>query len=67
MSNESIQDLEVKISFLERHVEEQDRVILELRQEIDLMKSELLKVKETLESKSDTAETSPAEERPPHY
>ena len=67
MSENDTSELQIKISFLERHIEEQDRVILELRQDTDLIKKELFKLKDRMESDSSGSEGAPADERPPHY
>lgn len=66
MSDPSIEDLQIKLSFLERHIEEQDKVMLSLRATIEKLAKRL----STLETRSDNASAPgslPADERPPHY
>lgn len=70
MSTEAdIRRLEEKIAYLERHVTEQDKAMLELTGQLERLKRELLMLRERLPAAgadgTDTA--SPAEERPPHY
>ena len=67
--NESIQRLEEKIAFLERHVTEQDKAMLELADEIATLRREMKTLRERsangrggAESESDVSD-----ERPPHY
>ena len=67
---ESIQRLEEKIAYLERHVTEQDKAMMEMAEDIARLRREL-------KSWRDRAETRPAaaagegdalpHERPPHY
>lgn len=66
--NERVQRLEEKIAYLERHVTEQDKVILELGDALAKLRLELRALRER------GAGTTPAEgeaeridERPPHY
>lgn len=70
MSTEAdIRRLEEKIVYLERHVTEQDKAMLEMAGQLERLKRELLRLRERLPA----AETggvdtgAPAEERPPHY
>ena len=70
MSTEAdIRRLEEKIAYLERHVTEQDKAMLELTGQMERLKRELLLLRERLPA----AETggagsmAPGEERPPHY
>jgi len=63
-----VQRLEEKVAYLERHVTEQDKAVLELSDTLSRMRIELRKLRDRV---SDTAtgdgggET--AAERPPHY
>lgn len=57
------QRLEIKLSFLEKHVEEQDRVILDLSRRCDRMER-LLRL---IAAKDDKTDPLPDNERPPHY
>jgi SlyX protein len=70
MSTEAdIRRLEEKIAYLERHVTEQDKAMLEMTGQVERLKRELLMLRDRLPAAaaggSDAA--SPAEERPPHY
>lgn len=60
-------ELESKIAFLERHIEEQDKVILKLSSDVQTIAKELLSLKESLPSGSQGGNDLPVEERPPHY
>ena len=68
--NESIKRLEEKIAYLERHVTEQDKVMLELADQLTALRTEMKALRErggrggALEIGG--GEDLP-EERPPHY
>ncbi len=66
MSELSIERLESKITFLERHVEQQDRVILELRNLLDETQKQIEALKEAMEG-VEGPQTDAIDERPPHY
>ena len=66
MSELSIERLESKITFLERHVEQQDRVILELRNLLDDTRKQIEVLKEAMEG-VEAPQTDSIDERPPHY
>jgi uncharacterized coiled-coil protein SlyX len=65
---ERLNDLESRFTFLEAHVEEQDKVILELRDQLAGLKAVLRRLDDRLKE-TDTGEPprSAADERPPHY
>ncbi len=65
MSEERLLRLEEKIAYLERHVTAQDRAMLELNEELDALRRELRRVRETRAEAGAAPE--PADERPPHY
>ena len=70
--NESIRRLEEKIAYLERHVTEQDKAMLELADGLAALRRELKAWRERVTSGgSDGSATgdghSPQDERPPHY
>lgn len=70
MSTEAdIRRLEEKIVYLERHVTEQDKAMLEMAGQLERLKRELLLLRERLPAAETGGAdaTSPAEERPPHY
>ena len=66
MSELSIERLESKITFLERHIEQQDRVILELRNLLDGTNKQVKELKEAIEGLESPQPDVP-DERPPHY
>ncbi|MFM1852080.1 MAG: SlyX family protein [Cephaloticoccus sp.] len=62
---EALQRLEEKIAYLERHVGEQDKAMLEMAMQLDRLRQELVTVRDRMaEPKTDT---SPVSEKPPHY
>lgn len=69
--NESIRHLEEKIAYLERHVTEQDKAMLELAEEIATVRRELRRWRERAAAAGGAGAgelpTDPADERPPHY
>ncbi|MCH6255813.1 SlyX family protein [Puniceicoccaceae bacterium K14] len=68
MEPSSAQELETKIAFIERHIEEQDRVILKLQQHVDTLEARLKKLEDAQEdSDNQMQQTGLEDERPPHY
>ena len=60
--------LEEKIAYLERHVVEQDKAMLEMTERLARLQSALVGLRERLpEAGAMSDEASPADERPPHY
>ena len=66
MSELSIENLESKITFLEHHVEQQDRVILELRNLLDDTQKQIDALKEAMQG-VEGPRTDAIDEKPPHY
>ena len=66
MSELSIDRLESKITFLERHVEQQDHVILELRNSLDDTRKQIDALKEAMAG-VEGPQTDAMTKRPPHY
>ena len=66
--SERIQRLEEKIAYLERHVTEQDRAMLEFSDELGRLRREIKALRERAagDAPRGDGETTP-EERPPHY
>jgi len=60
-----IRELEVKIAFLEKHVVEQDRAMLEVTDRLAAIEKRLLSLHDRFERGTDGP--MPADERPPHY
>lgn len=69
MNDEVVRRLEEKIAFLEHHVTEQDKVMLEMGDEIRRLKQRLQLLGDRLGSLSAAPgeQTPDAHERPPHY
>ena len=68
MSNERIDRLEERIAWLQRHVVEQDKAMLEMAGQLDRFKAELTRFKQRADAAPTGLEVSAAEtERPPHY
>ena len=68
--NERIQRLEEKIAYLERHVTEQDRAMLELVEQVEALRRELKALCERPVSGRGAHEDhvdDGQDERPPHY
>ncbi|MEY4085930.1 MAG: SlyX [Verrucomicrobiota bacterium] len=64
----SRRDLEERIAFLQRHVEQQDRVLLELSREVAKLVDRLARLEAKTAQAADAAEPGPpADERPPHW
>jgi SlyX protein len=62
--------LEEKIAYLERHVTEQDKAMLELAEELGTVRRELKALRDRLAdggSAHSVGGDEPADERPPHY
>ncbi len=70
-STESIRRLEEKIAYLERHVTEQDKAMLEMADDIDRLKREMKAIRETSDNRASgpggSEGDSMPDERPPHY
>ena len=67
---ESIKRLEEKIAYLERHVTEQDKAMLEMAEDIARLRRELKAQRESPAARGaapERDEESPTDERPPHY
>jgi SlyX protein len=67
--SDSLQRLEEKIAYLERHVVEQDKVMLVMAETLERLKRDLAGLRSRLAESGDQAgETgSVPDERPPHY
>lgn len=69
MSDARIDRLEERLAWLERHVEEQDKVMLAQSETLDRLRAELRLLRDRAASLSgdNAGPASPADERPPHY
>ena len=66
--NESLRQLEEKIAYLERHVVEQDKAMLEFAGDLARLRKELHKMRERLApAQAGEGDAAPNDERPPHY
>jgi SlyX protein len=69
--NERLQRLEEKVAYLERHVTEQDKAMLELAEELAALRRELRAWRERGPRAGGEAAAGPDDElppeRPPHY
>lgn len=65
MKYERLALLEEKLAWLQRHVTEQDKAMLELAGEIDRLKKQVTELRAKLAA--DPGEPAEADERPPHY
>lgn len=67
--SESRQRLEEKIAYLERHVVEQDKAMLEMATQLDQLRRELTGLRDRVAPQvpADGSGQPPAPERPPHY
>jgi len=60
--------LEERLTFLQRHVEQQDRIILELSREVSKLADRLFRAEAKLTQSADAGDQAPpADERPPHW
>lgn len=59
--------LEERLTWLERHIAEQDRVVSAQSFEIESLKTNLATLHKQLRDNAPPGQTPPGEERPPHY
>ncbi|MFM8904750.1 MAG: SlyX family protein [Verrucomicrobiota bacterium] len=63
-----LKPLEEKIAFLQRHVEQQDRAMLELTREVARISERLARAEARLQQQAGGEDSGPpADERPPHW
>ena len=67
MNKLQIESLESKIAFLERHVEEQDKVILSIRRIIDELQAEIGRLRAAINDEGGANNALSNDEKPPHY
>jgi SlyX protein len=66
--DQSIEQIETKIAFLERAVGELSDVVVRQQREIQTLKAQIEQLRDRLEAaQAQEAPTDPALERPPHY
>ncbi|MFT3830749.1 MAG: SlyX family protein [Opitutaceae bacterium] len=66
-SAERLANLETRNAFLERHVAQQDRAMLEMAERIDRLEARLRHMAERAEQQGSPGGDLPVDERPPHY
>ncbi len=60
--------LEERLTFLQRRVEQQDRIILELSREVSKLSERLARTEAKVTQSADAGDQGPpADERPPHW
>lgn len=59
--------LEERVAWLERHVTEQDKAMLELAEEVARLRKEMLALRQRQEGAAGSPEEPLGDERPPHY
>ena len=66
--NDRVQRLEEKVAYLERHVTEQDKAMLEMGEKLSRLAKELRALRERMAGgAAGEAPEDPAADRPPHY
>lgn len=65
--NDDVKRLEEKIAYLERHVTEQDKAMLEMAEEQTWLRRELVRLRGLIEHGAVGGGASATDERPPHY
>lgn len=66
MSNERVDRLEERLAWLQRHVTEQDKAMLELADELARLRREVAALR-ARNPGADAGDPLPSDERPPHY
>lgn len=68
---ESIEQLQTRVTFLEKHVVEQDAEMYQLSKRIDILvkvaRDQKAQLAAVAELNSQSADDMPADEKPPHY
>lgn len=69
MSDGRVKKLEERVAWLEHHVTQQDKAMLEMSRQLDRVQAELLRVRDRVTAGADggQAASDAATERPPHY
>jgi SlyX protein len=65
--DESIKRLEEKVAYLERHVTEQDKAMLEMAEDLARLRLQILKLREQASVSPEPNLEPKFNERPPHY
>lgn len=69
MPDERVRKLEERVAWLEHHVTQQDKAMLDMSRQLDRLQAELLRVRDRVSTAAEAAGglSDPAAERPPHY
>ena len=65
--DDRVRRLEEQLAYLQRHVEQQDRVVLNLARELERMRQRVERLESKPSDEGDGSAGSPADERPPHW
>jgi SlyX protein len=65
--DQPLQQIEERIAWLQRHVTEQDKAMLELGDELARLRAEVRTLRERLAGGSEDSDPAEPDERPPHY
>jgi uncharacterized coiled-coil protein SlyX len=63
----SVEQLEIKIAYLEQASAELSDVVYKQRQEIESLRAQLLELLRRLDASQTPAASTPQDEKPPHY
>jgi len=64
---EEIKEMQERIAFLQRHIEQQDRAFLELSKEINVLSQRLARMEGKVNQLGGNEEGPPADSKPPHW
>ena len=67
MSAKRIEDLEVRIAFIEKNILDLDEVVRTMANQLEQMRAELTRLREAAQDGTLTVRGDPHDERPPHY
>jgi len=67
MSETTINELQIKLSYLERHIEEQDKVIYSLQNQLEKLEQSTARLEDQAKARESAEGSDPSQERPPHY
>lgn len=62
-----IKEMQERIAFLQRHIEQQDRAFLELSKEIAVLSQRLARIEGKINQLGGDEEGPPADVKPPHW
>lgn len=65
--DDRVRRLEEQLAHQQRHIEQQDRAMLDLHREVERLRLRLERLESKPSADGDSAAGSPADERPPHW